>query len=264
MAHKDIFKIDNYLISIGATFLVIGVLFTVFDPSLYYDVTLLEDKHYTYEDYNGRTLEQIQAEHPNAELSVKSFPLARVILAGNGLLLLAIGVSYRRKENKIIRIWDALDRTGEARVNDLAVSLGLSRDFVLRSLKSINAQRNVYFVYDSTQDKIVDGKLMTEYAVSSTCTSCGNANNYKISLSFAALPSCKYCGTPIGVDELNDLKHKVLSTRDTSRPVPTNDFKVGIFVLLLIFFWPAAIAYLIIKKQKAARQVQLEPASDSA
>lgn len=226
------------------------------DPRSYNELTIQNGTSYKFEDRDGRTDGEIIKEHGgDTEIFINEFPKIRTLIGINGLILLGIGLYYRSKEKKIISIWDALDRSGEAKVKDLSVSLGLSSDFILKHLKEINAQRNAYFVYDSDHDKIVDGKLMAEYVIVATCTGCGNNINQRVSLHFSKLPTCKYCGTTISIDDLNKLKHEVLSRREVSgnATVAGGNFSVGVFVLLLIFFWPGAIAYIIIKKSKAVK-----------
>lgn len=246
---KDIYKIDNYFISIGVLLIIVAAISIFADPRSYYELTITNGSTLKWEDREGRTDEQIIQEHgADTVITPSGFPKIRTIIGINGFVILAIGLFYRSREKKIISIWDALDRSGESKVQELAVSLGLSRDFILRHLKEINAQRNVYFVYQSDQDKIVDGKLMAEYVVVANCPGCGNNLNQKVSLHFSQLPTCRYCGTTISVDDLNKLKHEVMSSRNIVVEPPKSDFSVGVFVLLLIFFWPGAVAYVIIKK----------------
>lgn len=254
MTQKDIYKVDNYFITFGVIFLIISAISIVADPRTYSEVSVRTGTSYTFEDKEGRSLEEIRKANNADEAFENGFPRIRTIVGINGLILLAIGLYYRAKEKKIISIWDALDRAGEARVKDLALSLGLTREFILKHLKNINAQRNVYYVYDSEQDKIADGKLMAEYVVVATCSGCGNSIDQRVSLNFSVLPKCKYCGTAISIEELNALKREVMSTRATLVSTEgKSDFSVGVFILLLVVFWPGAIAYVIIKKGKTIK-----------
>lgn len=254
MAQKDIYKIDNYFITIGIVLLVVSAISIFADPRSYSELTISNGSSFKFEDREGRTDVQIKEQNgSNTEIAANAFPKIRSLIGLNGLIILGIGLFYRSREKKIISIWDALDRSGESKVRDLSVSLGLSSNFILKHLKEINAQRNVYFVYDSEHDKIVDGKLMAEYAIVATCSGCGNNINQRVSLHFSKLPTCKYCGTTISIDELNKLKQQVLTTREIQQEVPAGNFSVGVFVLLLIFFWPGAIAYVIIKKGKSIK-----------
>jgi hypothetical protein len=247
MAKKNIYKVDNYCFAIGVLLLILGLSIFV-DPRTYNEVTIRQGTSYTFENKNGRTVDQIRTIAGADEVIESRFPLIRSIIGVNGLIILSIGITYRRRENKIIAVWNALDRTGEAKVNDLAVSLGLDRAFITGHLKDINAQRGAYYVWDQGSDKIVDGKLMTDFLLVTECKSCGSKIDEKISFDQLSPPKCKYCGNPVSVPaDLNKLKQDILLTRD----VATGDekkFNVGIFVALLIFFWPGAIVYLVLHR----------------
>jgi len=102
---KDVFKIDNYFIIIGTLFLIAGLVTILLDPR-------------TYDSYTEN-------------------PILRLNMAISGLLLLVVGIYYRKKENKIHSIWDALEKNKEARLRDLEASLGLSRSFILDTLNTL-------------------------------------------------------------------------------------------------------------------------------
>ncbi len=256
MAQKDIFKIDNYFIGIGIFLIIISAISIFADPRTYYDLTLMKGSSFSFDNLDGRTIEDFKSSKGNdVEIIENGFPLIRTLVGLNGFILLAIGMYYRSIENKIINIWDALEVSGEAKVNNLSLSLGISRAFILNHLKDINAQKNVYYVLDVEHDKIVDGKLMAEYTVSGICTGCAQMISGKVSLHTAILPKCNYCGTPLSSDDLNKLKQDVLANRHLQQPiVAEGSFSVAAFVGLLIFFWPGAIVYLIVKKGNAIKK----------
>jgi hypothetical protein len=253
MAKKDIYKIDNYFITLGYIFFFLGSI-GMLDPFLWYEVSIRSTgpdgtNAYTYEDKNGRTLDQIEREKgPGFTAEERSFPYVRTFMLVNGILLLIVGYTYRKREKKIISLWNALEKTGEARVGELILSLGLPREFILKHIKDINAQNRGAFTYDSKSDKIINDRLLTEFLVLVDCVSCGNKINQKVTLDLSNPPRCTYCGTGVSADHLNKLKHEVvLSIQSTPTPV-TSDFNVAIFIALLIFFWPGAVIYVIKKK----------------
>ena len=248
MAQKDIYKIDNYFITIGTILLIIGLISILVDPRTYNEVSIRKGDNYTFDDKNGRTLDQIREETGADEVTESGFPLVRSVLVVNGVILLVIGMFYRRQENKIIMVWNALDRTGEAKVSDLAASLGLDRAFITGHLKDINAQQTSYYVWDQGSDRIVDGKLMTEFLVVVDCKNCGGKVDEKVSFDLLSPPKCKYCGSPVSsAEDMNKLKKDILMTREVVA-AGTSEFNVVIFIVLMIFFWPAAIGYYLVKK----------------
>ncbi len=168
----------------------------------------------------------------------------------NGLVLLLIGYGYRSREKKIIPIGHALEHTGEAAVSGLAVSLGLSREFILRHLKDINAQQHSAYTYDSRSDKIINSRLASEYLVFVDCANCRRKINQKVSLDLSSPPQCKYCGTNFSADHLNKLKQEALASLRpaAAAPAQAEGINIVLLVVLLILFWPAAVFYVIKKK----------------
>ena len=81
--------------------------------------------------------------------------------------------------------------------------------------------------------------------------SCGNKINEKVTLDLIVAPTCKYCGNPVALpDDINKFQHSrfVAATQQT---VAKKDFSVGIFIALLLFFWPGAIYYVVTRRSKA-------------
>ncbi len=257
MAKKDIYKIDNYLISFGVVFLIIGLASTFMDPRTYNDLLITENgSSFSFEKYKGRTLEEVQNElGPNVEISVIKPPLIRPVIAVSGLCLLIVGIVFRKKEKRIISIWDALEKTSEGRVQDMELALGLSRDFILGNLKHINAQQGTYYVYISDKDFIVDGKLLEEHVVSLNCAGCGHKISKKTTLANLEGLNCSYCGAPIQTEELTNIRNNIIEENSISQAAnKEGNFSVAIFILLLLFFWPAAIIYLAVKKGSSAKK----------
>jgi len=119
----------------------------------------------------------------------------------------------------------------------------------VKHLKDINAQQQAAYTYDSRSDKIINNRLLTEFLVAVDCTSCGHKINQKVSLDLSNPPRCQYCGTGVSVDFLNKMKQDVVMAMQTPVAEQGGDFSVGVFIALLVFFWPAAIVYLIVKKK---------------
>jgi ribosomal protein S27E len=225
--HKNIYSVDTYFLTFGWIIAIIAGLTILFSTWTIYQMT-------------GDLI---------PGLPVPKFPLVRIIIACNGLLLIIAGIYFRRQEKKIIRIWDALDITGEARVNELAVSLGLSREFILKHLRTINMQPAAYYVWDEPTDKIIDGRLRSEFMVVQECPGCGHTINEKVSLSAASSPKCMYCGTAISTPEsINKQRQEILMNRPVVHP-QQKEINWVVFAILVFVFWPAALIYLVSRRK---------------
>jgi len=260
MAKKDIYKIDNYFITMGIIFLVVGSIAIAYNWPGAIWVTK-QGSSYTVPQ-KGRTLDQIKKETGADSVEVSGFPGISTLILISGLSMLVIGIVYRVRENKIISIWNALDQTGESKVNDLAASLGIKRSFVLAHLKEINAQQVTYYIWDHASDKIVDAKLMTEFLVVAECKNCGAKINEKVHIDLTILPKCQYCGGPVSTAEsLNRLKVEVLTTHETvvaAQKATANSFNIVIFILLLMIFWPAAVGYFIYTRTNISLPISVQ------
>jgi hypothetical protein len=106
-------------------------------------------------------------------------------------------------------------------------------------------------VYLSDKDEIVDARLVEEHALSLTCTGCGNAIEQKVSLANLEVPICNYCKAPVPVEELSKLRTEILNQFTMDETSPEVEFDNRLFITLLIFFAPAAIVYMVYKKNFA-------------
>ena len=252
---KDVFIVDKYLLKFGVFFLVVGLATTLFDTDLYFDLNVDVGHANTIPiNYNGKTLEEIQQEYgSDVIITPTEKPFIRPIIAINGLLLLFSGFYYRKKENKIHIIWDALEKTkGGAKLGDLEASLGLSMSFILDNIGHINAQLGAYYVHLPDKDQIVDGRLVEEHTLSLTCSGCGNSINQKVSLDDLEKPICNFCGAAIPVAELSKLRSKILNySAAVDESSTKEEFDIGTFIALLILLPPLGIGYIVYKKNLA-------------
>lgn len=250
---KDVFIVDKYLIKFGVFFLVAGLVTTLFDTDLYFDLNVDVGHAITIPiNYNGRTLKEIQLEYgSDVIITPTEKPFIRLIIAINGLLLLIAGIYYRKKENKIHIIWDALEKSKVAKLGDLEASLGLSKTFILDNIEHINAQLGAYYVYLPDKDKIVDGRLAKEHTLSLTCSGCGNSISQKVSLNDLEKPICNYCGAAIPVAELSKLRVEIINQSAVIELSDKAEFDIGVFIALLILIPPAGLGYIFYKKNLA-------------
>ena len=77
----------------------------------------------------------------------------------------------------------------------------------------------------------------------SKCSSCGAAVSAVLTLDLATAPACTYCGGPVSTGE--EIMRMREETLDAIRgPVRHSKlFSIGIFLILVLVFWPAALFY---------------------
>ena len=165
---------------------------------------------------------------------------------GAGLPLLLAGYTIRRKERRVLAVWNILDQVTEAPVEELIRNTGLSRQFIQESLGIINAQPNAYYVWNPDTDVVVDGRLRTRVFVVDHCANCGASVSLRLTLELSELPTCSHCASPVMDEDWNRLKLDALrEIREAG--TKGSEFSVGLFIVLLIVFWPAALGYALWK-----------------
>ena len=157
------------------------------------------------------------------------------------VLMLVAGYYVRRQENRALVLWGILEHAVEVRVGDLTSSTGLSREELRKVLAVVNAQPGTYYVWDAENDTIVDGRLRKRAVQVDKCASCGATVNATLSLDLAQAPACTYCGGPVstGADIMRMREETLDSIRGPTRNA--KPFSIGIFLILVLVFWPAAL-----------------------
>lgn len=158
-------------------------------------------------------------------------------------LMLVVGYRVRRDERRIVSVWQILEHSTEARIGELIQATGFDRPFLLRAVRIINQQPNAYYVWDEASDTIIDGRMRSRVVIIERCESCGAGVNAELSMDLADVPACAHCGGPVTSRDLNRLKQENLSALRAESLRPSQKFTLWIFIVLLLIFWPAALAY---------------------
>ena len=241
---KDIFKIDNWLIRFGWFLIAISVLSILFAESTYSDYSIKSGNTRSYHSYKkGENENLVRMRLASTQKFDKvGFPFVRTFLLLNGFLMLFSGILIRKKEKKLIAIWDMVEKGKEVSVHDLVVSIGVSREFIHKNLKVLNSIEGISFIYRSESDKIICGSLAAEFIVESDCESCGYHANLAINLDFYKVPSCPSCGMAVSADQINKIKADILS-KPQKTPEKEQQFNGWLFLGLLFCTGPLAILY---------------------
>ncbi|MBK8398783.1 MAG: hypothetical protein IPL26_26490 [Leptospiraceae bacterium] len=218
---------------------------------------------YLREKYPNSILVQKMEESKRSEIVNQSLRIFSLILIIGGIIpisFLFAGYKIRTKENKILAIKAMLEKSLDTSIQDIQISTGLTKKFILEAIGVINLRGFGYFVIDSNSNRIMDARLRTEWILIDKCPSCGAAINQKVTLSLNNAPECPYCKNPFPWNFLNELKRKTIneiysqehSKEQIIQPIqlPKRNFSIGIFLLLLILIWPLAIYYAISRDKK--------------
>ncbi len=174
-------------------------------------------------------------------------PVAGIFVMLGGVGMLVTGFVVRAKENRVIAVWDILERATEVSVPDLIHSTGYERPFLQEALHLINTRTSAYYVWDTKADRIVDGRLRTHVMVVEHCPSCGVRIGKTLSLDLSEGPSCPYCNTHFSGEQLNEMKAEVVERirveDELPQAKPKKRFKIHYFLPLLLLGWPFAIGY---------------------
>ncbi|HOP65393.1 MAG TPA: hypothetical protein PK358_10080 [Spirochaetota bacterium] len=228
----DIYKIDNIMIKAGYIFL---FFFITTAYSTFSDVS--SGKPFDYE----------------------SLPVL-LFLGGGAAAMLSVGYYYRNVENRVNSILKILTIASEVSLTELQRSTCFSVKSIEDALVIINKKLPYYYVLDSNSGMISDGRLKTRLVRVESCSGCGRVINQDFPVSPDTVPVCPYCGAPFKIEKWNSLKREAISDIQKSDPLRDDDiqhivypenFSWLLFIILLIFFWPAAIVYYIHKSRKS-------------
>lgn len=165
------------------------------------------------------------------------------------LAFLVAGYRARRRERRALSIWKKLDLASDVAVSDLLGATGYTRPQLEDALLLINQRGEGFYVWDRDSDRIVDGRLRSATVVVEACPGCGSGINKAFPVS-AGPPVCPWCGKALAAERWNELKEQAFARIENSRqqpaglpPAALTPFRLSTFILLIIVFWPAAIAY---------------------
>jgi hypothetical protein len=191
---------------------------------------------------------------------------AALMLFLPAMIFLLIGYIFRGKERVAAAIMHKMEITPEVSVADLMKSSGISRRAVERALLLINRRGIGYYILEGESDRIVDGRLYRTMVLVDRCERCGSAISQSFPVSQTEPPLCPYCGTPVGFERWNDMRNRAFEDirKQDAPSIQTGNlpqtlaasadsrktFSKPVFILLLLFFWPAAIIYAAVKYNK--------------
>jgi len=234
MRQKNLYRSDDILIR---TAIIIGVISGIFILNLYN----------LYKNNLG--------DEDIFPLLVKIFIAASVPLA-----FAMAGVLIKKSEKKYLEIWNILERSVEVTFSEIESVTGFARDTILKALRVINRKSGTVYLVDSAHDLVYDGRLSGRVAGAALCPGCGGNVEGLVKLSLTDAPECPNCGRKVDLspqaaskdERLRAIREEDRRVQEIQTEIYKGDFKTWVFVLLVMFFWPAAIWY-IIKKHPLRR-----------
>jgi hypothetical protein len=171
------------------------------------------------------------------------------------------GRHVRSAENRILALHELLQKRGEVHAASLIGDIGFTRAALKRAIRLLNGKRVAYYTWDSRTDVIRDARAEPSPSSHARCAACGASFSFTLPGRNEAFPACSYCRTPVAPDALEALRR---ATQDSgSRGSESGQANAGalsasrplsvpIFVLLVIFCWPAAIVYAVTRSRVAS------------
>ncbi len=186
------------------------------------------------------------------------------------LVLLGAGLYTRRREKRTLSIWRHLRQNVETDVRALLANSDFTRDELEATVRLLNNRGLAFYTWDRRTDVIEDGRLAAEYVHIDHCVSCGASVGITVRANLRKPPLCPYCHGGLRMPGLNEIKSEALhALRSEStgaqavagsnrlamerRSSDARPMSIWLFVFLVVFCWPAAIAYAVYKSQAKQR-----------
>ena len=169
---------------------------------------------------------------------------------------LRVGKSIREREERTLAIWKVLRKHVQVSVDELVANSHFSAAELEDTVKLLNTRALGHYVYDRASGLIQDGRLRDVHLHVEKCDVCGGSISLQVPIGFTRVPACPYCGDPVCVDTLDQRRREVLDrlrgeSRSKAPGLGGVPFSIPVFVVLLLFCWPAAIGYAWYQTYKA-------------
>ena len=211
----------------------------------------------------GASVMSLSSERPGMGTLTLGVALVGVVWSCPIGLFIA-GYSMRQREKRIVAIWDLLKRSGEIRVKPLLADSEFTTADFDRAVKLLNTRGLGHYVWDRRSNTIRDARLHDSIIHFEVCDACNAEISIEVSVATHEIPRCPYCFDPVSVLGMDERRQKVLQEvrsegKPVREPVPENvplarparksesGFSVLVFLLLLVAFWPAGLAYAYFK-----------------
>lgn len=192
------------------------------------------------------------------------------LAAGGVIVILLTGWRLRREERRTLTIWKTLERHGRVELREFVANSDFTKRQVITAIRLINNRGLGYFAIDRSTGFIEDRNKQHRLTHIESCEACGAKVALEIALPVIEAPRCPYCQAGLTLPE-----HALRPAPQAAEPVgalqpqtllarPANDgdapdrrqsrgapMSIPLFIILVIFCWPAAVGYAVYKFKSA-------------
>lgn len=196
------------------------------------------------------------ADAPPDLLTLATMSLAAMLCP---IALWLAGRHVRSAEQRILALHELLQSRGEVPATSLISDIGFTRAALKRAIRLLNAERVGYYTWDDRTDVIRDARVQPRSSTGARCGACGASFSFILPGKNEILPACTYCQTPVDAEVLAALRRATPDSEPSGRAsgeraqsAQARPFSLPIFALLMVFCWPAAIVYAVMRSRVAA------------
>ena len=169
------------------------------------------------------------------------------------IVMLHSGWKLRQREKRAVALWKLLDSEVEVSALELVRNSDWTDESLDQAIRDLNNTGSAHLVWDRRTGWIQDGRLRRPVFSLDRCEACSAKVSVEIAIGEAASFACPFCGESIGNGRLAEEKARIVEEleRDqnwqsaATEVFTARSFSPGLFVLMLIFFWPAALLYAV-------------------
>ncbi|MFK8014199.1 MAG: hypothetical protein AB8G17_01995 [Gammaproteobacteria bacterium] len=195
---------------------------------------------------------------------VRTWPLPAVISYGMFALapavLLIAGYKVRRRETRTVELGRVMRVHPEMPISELRAMTGFSRSQLRDAVNLLNRKAQAGLMLDDGSNTVrhvssTRGDTLTH---SQRCASCGASVSVTVAADTRVEElSCTYCNGALDSASISRLQYQLQTPSPgpapqpffSAQPAPVQQkrFSLFLFILLLMFFWPAAVGYAVIR-----------------
>lgn len=173
------------------------------------------------------------------------WPLAA---AAAPVALIVAGVRVRRRERRAWALARLIDTHVEIAAEDLIRDSDFTPATLDRAIRDLNNAGAAVLVWDRASGRVQDGRPRGLRVHVDECGSCGAKISLELSIGDCAAARCPYCHDPVSPEELIEERARLVEALDGDAASDAearagSGFSAPVFVLLMLAFWPFAIAY---------------------